>query len=381
VEVHVQLRTVKFFTRYAFVEFAKKFKEMRRKKILLKPRLCNRNEDLGKQWFVEISQRDPRTDQMHRQRIYKFEKISINDFQTVQERTAFGQKIIDHYNEKLSVGWTIFNDTTTCVYEDQLQYAHEAVVYKQSRISNMNFTYWCNRYLSEELAHSGLKPDSVSNYRSRCRIFALWLRSKGYDGLDITALNNAVIIAFFEYLRNKRTLAARTYRSYSQILNAVFLFVKNKNGITESPVHSLPSNRIAKDMGAERIHGSDMELFMKEMDAVDPQLALACRFEYYCGLRPGYEVRLLKVGDIDFRRGCSKVRVIQDNAKMSRRREVVIPNVFLDYLINRWQLDKHDRNMYYVALYAHGYAFRSSEDSSWYRVLRTYAAKPVANLQ
>ncbi len=74
---------------------------------------------------------------------------------------------------------------------------------------------------------------------------------------------------------------------------------------------------------------------MSELDKQDPQLAMVCRFEYYCGLRPGKEVRLLKVGDIDYKLGYSRVRVCMENAKGSNRREITVPDVFLDYLIEK----------------------------------------------
>jgi integrase len=85
---------------------------------------------------------------------------------------------------------------------------------------------------------------------------------------------------------------------------------------------------------------------MKEIDECDPQVGLACRFEYYCGMRPGYEIRLLKIGDIDFRRKRSKVTVTSENSKTGRLRKVVVPDVFWDYLINVWHLDNYDRKLY-----------------------------------
>jgi integrase len=147
-------------------------------------------------------------------------------------------------------------------------------------------------------------------------------------------------------LRNERQLAKRTYNSYIEILTAFFNFVIKQGNLHDNPVHSLPENKLIKDMGAERIRKEDLKIIIDEMDKHDRQLALACRFEFYCGLRPGYETRLLRVGDIDFRKDYSKVRVLAFNAKKKRRREVAIPDDFLDYLINEWQLHECDKDLF-----------------------------------
>jgi integrase len=319
---------------------------MRRKKILIYPHLCDRKGDIRKRWYVELSQRDPQTDRMERRRFEQLGASSINDYNTPEERRTFAEKIIEDLRIKLDAGWTIFNDITRVVYEDQTQYAHEARVYKKMVESNLNIIYWLARYINEELKPSGLRPETIATYTSRCRIFRLWMEAHHYAHIDITAIDNPIIIAFFTYLRNERKLSRRAYNSYAEILIALFNFVMKQKGRNDNPVHSLPQNKNIKDMGAERIRRDDLRRIYRALDNEDRQLALACRFEYYCGLRPGYEVRLLRVGDIDFRAGYSKVRVLAFNAKRKRRREVVIPDDFLHYLTHEWHLQDCDKDLY-----------------------------------
>ncbi|MDR1551862.1 MAG: tyrosine-type recombinase/integrase [Prevotellaceae bacterium] len=319
---------------------------MRRKKILILPKLCDRKGDITKKWFVELSQRNHQTDEMTRCRFEMLDGININSFSTAIERKQFAQKIIDDLLQKLKTGWTIFNDTARVVYEDQTQYSHEARVYKRMIDSNLNVVYWLSRYINEELNKSGLSAETLCTYTSRCRVFRLWIEAHKYSHIDITAIDNSKIIEFFTYLRNERHLAKRTYNSYIEILIAFFEFVKKQSGLHDNPVHSLPENKLIKDMGAERIRKEDLKIIIDEMDNHDRQLALACRFEYYCGLRPGYETRLLRIGDIDLRSGYSKVRVMATNAKKKCRREVVIPDDFLDYLINEWKLNEYSKDFY-----------------------------------
>ena len=319
---------------------------MRRKKILILPNLRDRGGDMSKKWYVELSQRNPQTGVMERRRFEMFGSTNINSFSSADERYELGRLIINNLQQKIANGWTIFNDTTTVVYADQTQYSHEARVYKKMVESNLNVVYWLSRYISEELKQSGLSAETVSTYTSRCRVFRMWIESNNYSTIDITAIDNKIMIEFFTYLRNNRCLAKRTYNSYIEILIAFFDYVIRLNGLINNPVHSLPENHNVKDMGAERIHPIDLKLIFDELDKCDRQLALACRFEYYCGLRPGYEVRLLRVGDIDFRPGYSKVRVLATNAKKKRRREVAIADEFLEYLINEWHMDRCDKSLF-----------------------------------
>ena len=51
---------------------------MRRKKILIKPTLRDRKGDVSKKWYVEVSQRDPKTDLMARRRFEIHENENIN---------------------------------------------------------------------------------------------------------------------------------------------------------------------------------------------------------------------------------------------------------------------------------------------------------------
>lgn len=318
---------------------------MRRKKILIFPKLCDRQGDITKQWFVELSMRNPATGEMVRRRVEKFDELNINKLPTVEERYALAQKIIASLNEKIQKGWTIFNDMNSCIYEDQLQYSNVAKVYKKE-VSNNTYSHWVSIYIKEFIAD--LKPETRGTYISRYRTLGVWLESKRLQQLNISNITNALIIEFFNYLKKERNQSQRTYRSYHQLIFAFFEFVLRKGNISSNPVYNIPENRVVKDMGAERIFKEDLDRLMALIDKEDAQLGLACRFEYYCGLRPGYEVRLLKIGDIDFRKGISKVRVSWQNAKVSRKRDVAIPDIFLDYLLTRWKLNEYDAEDYVI---------------------------------
>jgi integrase len=321
---------------------------MRRKKILILPKLRDHNGDASKKWYVEFSQRDSATGKMLRKRYEEINGVSINTL-NVEERYEVAKGFIESLNKKLQNGWNVFEDVSEVVYEDQLQYSNSARIYKEKLFSDKTYSYFISIYIKDNV--EGLSEETVATYKSRYRVFGLWLKSQSLENNDITTIDNSVIIRFFTYLKQDMNLSVRTYRSYTQLLGAFFDYLDKKGEIVKNPIYNIPENRNYKDMGAERIHKDNLDKLMKVLDKEDPQLALACRFEYYCGLRPGYEVRLMKVGDIDFRRGYGKVRITLENAKMSRRREVTIPDVFLDYLLDVWKLDKYSSDYYVIGKY------------------------------
>jgi integrase len=322
---------------------------MRRKKILSFPKLNNRKEDITRDWYVEVGMRNPKNGEYERRRFSSLSEKGvvavINDKTTVEGRYVEAQKIIDYLNRKIKSGWTFFNDVERCVYDSQIQYSNEASVYKRKLSDNSIYEYLVSAYLKEKLPDWDISTQV--NYKGRYRKFGFWLKMAEMDSVDISAITNDVIIRFFNYLKLSLKLSRKTYASYAELLKAFFDSLVCKNIIEKSPVYNLPKNNNVKDMGAERIRKADLGRLMKKIDAEDPQLAIACRFEYYCAMRPGQEIRLLKVKDIDFRRGLSKVRITITNAKASKRREVTIPDVFLDYLLEQG-IDKFDPDYYVI---------------------------------
>lgn len=319
---------------------------MRRKKILILPVLRDRKGDLSKKWYIEVSQRNPQTNEMVRRRFETLNDKNINTLSSTEERYKFANKLIEELCLKLKDGWTIFSDTERVIYEDQTQYAAEARIFKKSIESNKTYIYWCSRYITEILREKRLRKGSNETYESRYRVFKNWLICNQLINLDVSAITNSVIIDFFVFLRDIKKHTAHTAGSYAGLLSSLFDFIVKEKGILQNPVHSLPSNRTVKDLGAECIHKEDLMTIIKAMDNVDAQLAFACRFEYYCGLRPGFEIRYMKIGDLDLRQGVSKVRISPENSKTTRRKEVVIPDVFLKYILDVWKLNNYDKKLF-----------------------------------
>ena len=65
--------------------------------------------------------------------------------------------------------------------------------------------------------------------------------------------------------------------------------------------------------------------------------------EYYCFIRPGRELRLLKIGDIDCENGL--ITVQQENAKNKTRQVVTMPQHLID-ICREYSIDTEDKSLY-----------------------------------
>ena len=77
---------------------------------------------------------------------------------------------------------------------------------------------------------------------------------------------------------------------------------------------------------------------MASLKKNDPQLYLACLFQYYCATRPGNELRLLKIKQINFHSGLITIKSTE--AKNNKSRVIQLAdtfrNILLEYGINNF---------------------------------------------
>jgi integrase len=160
---------------------------------------------------------------------------------------------------------------------------------------------------------------------------------------DISAINHDVMVKFMTFIIEERKLSKVSVDNYRNLLKTIFEFVRKERKHYPNPVIELPGTKRVNDSAAEPIREEDIAVFKEAITKKDPQLWLAICFEYYCFLRPRKEIRLLRIGDIDFGRGRIKVRFV--NAK-TEERFVNIPNTFLNLMRNSYDLHNYSRDFY-----------------------------------
>lgn len=309
---------------------------MKRKKLVILPKLNDAGGDLSKKWFVYYSVRDPRTDKMER-----FKDHAGLGCPEESERRSLATEKIRALTEKLKRGWTPFLDDTEAIYEDQLQYKNVADIYGKQTALNATFRMFASQYI-EEKKKENLEEKTIQTYVSKLRKLTLWSEVKK-GSIDITAFDNTLILEFFHYLIDEKGLAAGTIEDYRQVISSAFDFIKNQGVITANPVYNIPAG-VDKDMAPRPVAEYDIEIFREVISKQDPQLWMAIEFETYCFLRPGKELRLLRIRDIDFARGL--INVDRFRAKTNRERYATIPWHFMLKLRNLYKLQQYNRDYY-----------------------------------
>jgi integrase len=309
----------------------------RRKKMIILPTLNNCGGDVQKKWFVMYSVRHPKTDKMHLFKIYS----PLGKFHDAVSRTRAAEQLIKDFAEKLKHGWSPFVDDSHVIYEDHLEYDHITRIYGKKRAENKTIRYWASKYL-ETLSGKLDEDGTLPTYKSKLRIFSQWIDSH-YSGNDATTITNATMVDFFRWLIDHEKRSAKTIHDYRYILAGLFNWLIQKKVFVSNPVHDLPECTRVTDQAPVPIHEFDIAIFKEEL-VNDPQLWMAVQFQYYCALRPGRELRLLRIQDIDFARG--QVTVMRTQAKTKITRTVVIPAVFLQVLRNEFHLMKYKKDFY-----------------------------------
>jgi integrase len=309
---------------------------MARQKLIILPKLCSCGGDPDKQWFIYYSCRDPHTGKMVRFRHYDgFTGIPVF------ARMEHAQELIEMFSARLKSGWTPYANDTQAIYNDHIDYKTVAEMYGRRRSGNNTIRLWTSRYLDSII--QGVRHSTYLTYKSKLRIFILWLERENIALNDITTIDNKVIISFFKYLIDERILSHESIGNYTELLANLFLYFKKNKLILYSPVFDIPVCNRINDQAPRPIQRDDIEAFKKEIQK-DPELWLAVQFEFYCGMRPGHEIREMKVKDIDFLSGT--VHIGRQTAKIEKDRIVTIPKQFLETIKQGYQLQQFNREFY-----------------------------------
>ena len=294
-----------------------------KKAIVILPRLIDFGGDISKKWWVEYSFRNPRTGVMKRYHNY----TALSLVPTAKSRYKIAAKIISDLNVKIQTGWTPYTDEQDLyVYEDELTYAAIVENYGNLRKSNRNIRTYLSDFLL--LKKSEVNKKSFQTYQSKIRSFCAYLEQQK---LDISAIDSDLITKYLIYKVETKQLSKLSISKYQQILFTFFEYLIKLKLFQNNPVKNIPSVGIVKDCAPYPISAPDRKLLSEEIKKSDRQLWLACCFMYFAAIRPGTEIRLMKVLDLSF--DSRKIIIHSDTAKSNRTDAVDMPTQLYDELI------------------------------------------------
>ncbi len=182
---------------------------------------------------------------------------------------------------------------------------------------------------------------SFQGYLGKTQVFSEWLASQSLSNLPLRKISEINMESFFNYLTEERKGASKdsngnyiigldqpTCQKYKYVLHKLWEYAEKRGEVDTMPFGLITMPRKGKDMSSDAIAPEHLNLLASEIAKKDSQLYLAFMTEFYCFLRPGRELRLLKVGDVDLEHGT--IQVITDHAKTKHKRIVTMPTQLIE---------------------------------------------------
>lgn len=314
---------------------------MRTKNLISYPRYNRQNGDLTKRWYVEFSYRLPSDEDLHRYRVYTGLCSG-----TVEERDAIGNYLLEYYNDYLKSGAYLNQKPNLNPLKQSESHRPEQQRWMREKKSMM-IDALIPRYL--DYVKPNIRKKTHQDYSTKLNIFRDFV-NKNIAGTTVPMIQRKMIIPFFEQLATQNGLCRRTIEKYMQAVRSFFTWCEDV-GVREdntNPVTRVPKFGNVIDCSPGVFDLDERKRLKNAIKDKEPFLWLACEMLYYCAIRPGTEMRLMKIGDIDF--ATKNICVRAELAKNKTTEYVGIPNVLLQYMFDL-HLNMFDKDLYVFGRY------------------------------
>lgn len=308
----------------------------RPKKDIIWPKLKNANGNISGDWYVEFSLRVPETGKMERKRIYD----GFKDLLTYEEKMEHGESLVREYTEKIKRG-----DISTqklIEYEDELMF--DTNTFKSRKRLGKENTF---RVLASDFVRykrSEVSNKSMQSYKSKLRIFENYLENHNLHDKQISSIDNNVFIDFLKDLAENDDLSRLTIEKYQQIMHSFFVYaIRTRRVLMENPTLNVPRMGKVVDESAPGLSPQIRRALQRKIEKADPQLWLGCAIQYYTAIRPGTEMRLIQLKNINMEARTITIRNYL--AKNARTETVDIPSQ-LHTIFLEWNFENYDQDLY-----------------------------------
>jgi integrase len=158
------------------------------------------------------------------------------------------------------------------------------------------------------------------SYTRASYVFNEWLKSRSLDDKPMRKITTQDIADFSVYIAGLK-YDKPTCAKFIMNIKVIFKYALKRGEVDKLPFDRdlivLPKK--GKDRSAALIPSHVVPQLLADIRENDPQLFLACMLEFYCGIRPGREVRLVKVRNFDLTEGILTIDAEQSkNGKTGR---------------------------------------------------------------
>ncbi len=255
-------------------------------------KLCDRNGDLTKRWYVEFYAFDEKSNEVKRKQVFCPLK-----YKDARNRKTWANEKINEINKLLNDG----------------KYFRAASEVKTARIIDLF------PVLLEKRKDS-LRLKSYRTLRSVCRKFENYLIESRNKGLLIANFNTSHMEEFIDYMLKIGNVAT-TINNSTEKLGWFFEQAIGRGYLEKKPYkrRNLPETETTKNVAFSKTHQLIIEEYLFNNDY---PLYLFTRFVYHAFIRPK-ELRQLQVKHIDF--DSCKIHVT-GNISKNRKNEAVVMN-------------------------------------------------------
>lgn len=163
-----------------------------------------------------------------------------------------------------------------------------------------------------------ISDDTKEQYEDYLNHLKTFLSARRSDQALLRSLNAALVMEFFDGLE----VAPKTFNNIHGFLRTFFQFFVDREILDKNPTALIPKAKVVEsDDHKPFTIEQARELKNLILDNGDRQLWLFCQFIYFTFIRPGRELRLLKVGDVHE----TRIRLTSKRSKNSRTRHMIIP--------------------------------------------------------
>ena len=297
---------------------------MPRTKTLIKfATLNDRGGDLSQTWYVEYSFIYPNSDTKYRRRVYNGLGSG-----TADQRREIAAKYIEEINTYLKSGEYLNHDADFSPVTISDGYRPEQQAYME-HLEKLRVSALVPAFL--EWKRPELKPKSQQEYHSRMRMFVEFVQHDLGDKL-CTQIEQQDIIRYARTLADDRGWCKQTITKSIQMARVFFNYLESQ-GIRprrSNPAYDIPKFGKVVDCSPLPYMEDERERLRAAIEPREPFLWLSCDMIYYCAIRPGTELRLLKIKNIN--RETRTITIPADLAKNKCRETIVMPDQLYDMM-------------------------------------------------
>jgi len=182
------------------------------------------------------------------------------------------------------------------------------------------------------------------SYTRSSDIFGAWLKERGLDDKPMKKITAQDIADFSVYIAGLK-YDKPTCEKFIMNLKVIFKYALKRGEIDALPFDRdlIVFPKKGKDCSAALIPSHIVPQLLSDIRENDPQLFLACMMQFYCGARPGREVRLIKVRNFDLTGGI--LTIPAENTKNGKIGRVTMSEDFVQ-ICRDYGIEEADPDLY-----------------------------------